>query len=168
MKVILALALFALAVFALEVQVPIILLYDGDCTLYGNSSGLICRGSATSEKITTRIDAMKGASTDVMKQPGAHSINFGNATFINKYTYSVYGNVTYGLFDEHTIYFSSLSGFCTPTCDDPHALFVDSGIVKGGRGIFANSSGSYSAVAQPNPAGAGKRFWFNALININK
>jgi len=129
---------------------------------------IVCRGQATSEKITTRIDAGRGASTDVVKQVGAHSLNFGNATFLTKYTYNVYGNVTYGLFDEHSIYFASLSGFCTPSCDDPHALFVDTGIIKGGQGVFANSTGSYSAVAQPNPAGAGKRFWFNALININK
>eukprot|EP01091_Cochliopodium_minus_P000636 TRINITY_DN10557_c0_g1_i1.p1 TRINITY_DN10557_c0_g1~~TRINITY_DN10557_c0_g1_i1.p1 ORF type:complete len:174 (-),score=31.53 TRINITY_DN10557_c0_g1_i1:70-570(-) len=166
MKVLFLILISIALALSLQVQFPIVLLYNGACDPW--SRGAACHGVATSELITTHINANAGAKTSVSNVIGARSRNFGNATYTGSNSYTVYGNVTYGVFDEHAIYYSSLNGFCIPNCTHSHAIFIDTGVINGGLGAYKNATGTYSAIQQPFHGKPGVEFWFNALVTLDK
>eukprot|EP01091_Cochliopodium_minus_P000114 TRINITY_DN10149_c0_g1_i1.p1 TRINITY_DN10149_c0_g1~~TRINITY_DN10149_c0_g1_i1.p1 ORF type:complete len:172 (+),score=34.30 TRINITY_DN10149_c0_g1_i1:42-557(+) len=145
MKSILLICLaFVFLTYSIDVNVPIILQYTGTCTNTSTTAST-CTFKASTQNISTHIDANAGAMTTVKPILGAHSYLNLSLTFKDDKTYLGNGSASFGLHDEHTITFDLVAGFCVPSCSQQTSTFLAQAKINGGTGAYTNASGLFSS-----------------------
>ena len=79
--------------------------------------------------------------TSVKNLIGARSFLNLTITYKNDNTYIGNGWASFGVFDEHSITFDIIAGFCVPSCSDKASTFLTQAQINGGSGKYANASG---------------------------